>query len=46
MLETTLKSKDVARDFNERLKSGLVNDLDDYEDYLENIDSGLFIEIM
>ncbi len=30
--EETLKSKDVARDFSERLKSGTVNDLDDYEE--------------
>ena len=29
-LEINLKPKDGARDFSERLKSGSVNDLDDY----------------
>ena len=46
MLETSLKAKDVARDFNERLKAGLVNDLDGYFHYLGTLDSGLYIEIM
>ena len=46
VLETSLKAKDVARDFNERLKAGLVNDLDGYFHYLGTLDSGLYIEIM
>ena len=44
--ETNLKAKEVARDFNERLKEGLVNDLDDYFEYLGSLDSGLFVEIL
>ena len=44
--ETNLKAKDIARDFNERLREGLVNDLDGYYEYLGNLDSGLFVEIL
>ena len=45
-LEINLKPKDVARDFSERLKSGSVNDLDSYFEYLESLDSGLYIEVI
>ena len=44
--EKKLKPKDVARDFSERLKSGSINDLYSYFEYLDSLDSALYIEIM